>query len=258
MDETTRRLLAEYAKRYETARFLEGDPSWFMHQVEGDANREATAFVAAGLSFGSRGQFMPRIRWIVERAHGDVDAWIRRGSFENDLPAGCRDCFYRFFTVSDMNGFLRRCRTVMDESGTLGGYVLPAAAGDGLGAVKAICARFAGADAGGVVPKDATSACKRVCMFLRWMVRDGSPVDLGLWAGSIDRRTLVVPLDTHVAQEACRLGLARRGNASMAAARALTAVLAEAFPDDPLKGDFALFGYGVDQSRGTAASRRRV
>ena len=51
--------LAEYAARYETAKFLEGDPSWFMHQVDGRANQEATAFVASALSFGSRRQFMP-------------------------------------------------------------------------------------------------------------------------------------------------------------------------------------------------------
>ena len=84
-------------------------------------------------------------------------------------------------------------------------------------------------------------------MFLRWMVRSGSPVDLGLWSGFIDRRTLVVPLDTHVLQEAKKLGLLKSTSASMSAAKRLTAALAEAFPDDPVRGDFALFGFGVDE-----------
>ena len=47
IDGGTRRMLVRYAAQYETAEFLEGDPSWFMHQVDGDANREATAFIAS-------------------------------------------------------------------------------------------------------------------------------------------------------------------------------------------------------------------
>jgi uncharacterized protein (TIGR02757 family) len=83
-------------------------------------------------------------------------------------------------------------------------------------------------------------------MFLRWMVRDGSPVDLGLWSDRIDRRTLVMPLDTHVVRQAVRLGLLPSPCASMAAARRLSSALAQVFPEDPLRGDFALFGYGVN------------
>ena len=78
-----------------------------------------------------------------------------------------------------------------------------------------------------------------------WMVRSGSPVDLGLWAGFIDRRTLIMPLDTHVLAQSVRLGLLTSGTASMSAARRLSDTLATIFPDDPLRGDFALFGYGV-------------
>ena len=83
-------------------------------------------------------------------------------------------------------------------------------------------------------------------MFLRWMVRSGSPVDLGLWADCIDRRTLIMPLDTHVLAEAQRLGLLTSNSATMSTARRLTQQMLEIFPDDPLKGDFALFGYGVN------------
>ena len=145
-----------------------------------------------------------------------------------------------------MHDFLNAYRRLLDEHGTLGGYVCKEAEGDGFAAVKAICRYFSGCGDVPVVPKDVQSACKRVCMFLRWMVRDGSPVDLGLWAGAIDRRTLVMPLDTHVVHQAMRLGLLSSATASMSAARRLTARLAEVFPDDPLRGDFALFGYGVN------------
>lgn len=97
-----------------------------------------------------------------------------------------------------------------------------------------------------IVPRNTLSSCKRLCMFLRWMVRNDSPVDLGLWSEIIDKRTLIMPLDTHVIQEANRLGLITSKSTSMKAANKLTAIMLDIFPEDPLKGDFALFGYGVN------------
>lgn len=79
------------------------------------------------------------------------------------------------------------------------------------------------------------------------MVRDKSPVDLGLWSEFIDKRTLIMPMDTHVVQEAIALGLLNSKSNSMSNAVKLTNKLSEIFPDDPLKGDFALFGYGVNK-----------
>ena len=80
------------------------------------------------------------------------------------------------------------------------------------------------------------------------MVRDGSPVDLGIWSDIIDRKTLIIPMDTHVIQEANRLGLLQSKAASMSTAIRLTDSLRKIFPDDPLKGDFALFGVGIDST----------
>ena len=249
MDAAVKRLLRRLAAKYETTDFLNGDPSWFMHQVDGAANREAMAFVASCLSFGSRKQFLPKIRCIMDAAKGDVDGWIREGLFERDFACGCADCFYRFFTHGHMHGFFRAYRRLLEDCGTLGEYVKREASGDGHAAVAAICRYFAEAGADTVVPKNAQSACKRVCMFLRWMVRDNSPVDLGLWADFIDRRSLVIPFDTHVVQQSVRLGLMQSTTASMSAACRLSRTLLEVFPDDPLKGDFALFGYGVNQAK---------
>ena len=233
---------------YETEAFLQGDPSWFMHQVKGSANQEATAFLASCLSYGNRKQFMPKIQRLLDCAGGEVDAWVREGGFEEDLPRGGCGCYYRLYTVGMMNAFLQTYRRLMLEYGTLGEYVR-GRADSGLAAVEAICGYFGGEGVSGIVPQDARSACKRVCMFLRWMVRSGSPVDLGLWADFIDRSTLIMPLDTHVLAESQRLGLLKCGSATMSAAQRLTQRMLEVFPDDPLKGDFALFGYGMDHAK---------
>lgn len=244
LDNDLRNMLTRYAEQYETASFIVGDPSWWMHQVEGDLNREATAFVASVLSYGSRSQFMPKIGWILERAKGDVDSWLRKGDYESDFMVGCGKSFYRLYSYDRMHGFFDAYRKLLEANGSLGCYVMKNAH-DGLSAVEALCEYFSRCGVSVVVPKDATSACKRVCMFLRWMVRSGSPVDLGLWKDIVDRRTLIMPMDTHVVSQAMRLGLLQSRCASMNAARRLTDVMAEVFPEDPLRGDFALFGYGV-------------
>ncbi|MBO5941545.1 MAG: TIGR02757 family protein [Kiritimatiellae bacterium] len=247
MDPSLKKLLRHYAAKYETADFLTGDPSYFMHQAAGAENQEATAFVASCLSFGGRKQFLPKIQYLVDRAGGDVDLWIRNGGFEKEFPETGNLCFYRFFNHAHMYRFFGAYRKLLDEYGTLGEYVKARSDRDGRKAVCAICNYFSEAGVDAVVPKNTQSACKRICMFLRWMVRAGSPVDLGIWGDFIDRATLVMPLDTHVMQQSVRLGLVKSANASMNAAIRLTAKLAEVFPGDPLKGDFALFGYGVNR-----------
>jgi len=82
-------------------------------------------------------------------------------------------------------------------------------------------------------------------MFLRWMIRKGSEVDFGIWE-SFDCRDLIIPLDTHVCRVARLLELTETETFSLKNAQRITAALAEVFPDDPCYGDFALFGYGVN------------
>lgn len=89
------------------------------------------------------------------------------------------------------------------------------------------------------------SACKRLNMFLRWMVRsDGKGVDFGIWKG-IKPAQLVCPIDLHVARVAKRFGLLERTATDWQAALELTANLKKFDPADPAKYDFALFGLGV-------------
>jgi uncharacterized protein (TIGR02757 family) len=89
------------------------------------------------------------------------------------------------------------------------------------------------------------SACKRLNMFLRWMVRqDNHGVDFGIWQ-QIAPTELICPLDLHVARVARKLGLLRRKNNDWLAALELTKKLRQLDTNDPVKYDFALFGLGV-------------
>ncbi|MBR3777825.1 MAG: TIGR02757 family protein [Kiritimatiellae bacterium] len=218
-----------------------------MHKVNGERNREAVAFVASGLSFGSRKQFLPKIARIVELSGGDVDGWIRSGRFKDSFPADSAKPFYRFFSEGTMNEFFGVYRKILNECGSLGECLENGGVRDAHAAVGKIVALFSKcAGEYSVVPKNPRSACKRVCMFLRWMVRDDSCVDLGLWSRFISKETLIVPLDTHVLSQAKKLGLVKSKVASMSAAQKLTEKMKMVFPTDPLKADFALFGNGVN------------
>lgn len=248
-----RRKLLSLANKYEVPDFLNGDPSWFMHQVIGERNQETIAFIASCLSYGSRNVFMPRIQYLLDCSRNEPYEWIKSGKYKLDIPNN-DTCFYRLYTnammyalfnalqamyevYGDMKNFIR-CHTGHNDDN----YQLEA-----IEAIEAICHYFQEQEAVRIVPKNASSSCKRVCMFLRWMVRTDSPVDLGIWSDLIRLRSLIMPLDTHVIQQSLQLGLITSKTTSMSVARKLTDKLLEIFPDDPLKADFALFGYGVNQ-----------
>lgn len=93
--------------------------------------------------------------------------------------------------------------------------------------------------------EDKKAPNKKISMMRRWMVRDDGKVDLGLWKNS-DKRKLILPLDVHVYAQAVELGLTSRRQKDLVTAQEITDAFREIFPDDPCLGDFALFGYGVN------------
>ena len=253
--------LRNLADKYEVPSFTDEDPSQFLRWYQPEAGRgsvadvEAASFIAAMLAFGNRKQFIPKIRQILEtsdRSLGSLSEWLRAGAYKKDFPHG-ETKFYRFYSYDDMQVFFGELAEVLNTAGSLGEYVRTAVVDAKNTVVEPvettadistlISATFPNS---AIVPKGRSSANKRIHMFLRWMVRRNSPVDLGLWEWA-DPASLIIPLDVHVMQEAEKLGLIPEGAvASRKTAECLTAVLAEVFPGDPCRGDFALFGLGVD------------
>ncbi len=96
-----------------------------------------------------------------------------------------------------------------------------------------------------IASRQRNSSCKRLNMFLRWMVRkDDQRVDLGIWK-SVQPSQLICPVDVHVARVAKSFGLLNRKQVDWQAAVELTEVLRSLDPVDPVKYDFALFGLGI-------------
>ncbi len=95
-----------------------------------------------------------------------------------------------------------------------------------------------------IASPERNSTCKRLNMFLRWMVRQNSEVDFGIWK-KINPSQLICPIDLHVARVAKRFNLLHRKQTDWNAALELTKYLRTLDPEDPVKYDFALFGLGV-------------
>jgi uncharacterized protein (TIGR02757 family) len=87
------------------------------------------------------------------------------------------------------------------------------------------------------------SACKRLNLFLKWMVRKGS-VDLNIWK-NVSTSDLIIPLDTHVARVSRNIGLTERKADDWITASQITEKLKKFDPKDPAKYDFAIFGAGI-------------
>ncbi|MCQ2585406.1 MAG: TIGR02757 family protein [Treponema sp.] len=262
-------LLINLAKKYETTDFLMEDPSRFLRYYERTTDREVFSFVAAMLSFGNRKQFISKIQyladlcdeWGKEKGQGFA-AWIMSGAYRTSLlpPDGnAEKKFYRFYSYNDMYVFFDDLQQILRISGSFGRFFreswedMRPTEGREPGATEPevfypldllISESFPSSS---IVSKGKNSANKRIQMFLRWMVRRNSPVDLGLWTW-YSPKNLIIPLDVHVLQESIKLGLLpANAKADRKTAIMLTERMKEIWPEDPCRGDFALFGLGVDK-----------
>lgn len=256
MTDGLRARLVALADRYETADFLRDDPSKFMHAYEDARDRETAAFIAANLAFGRRDQILSHVERILAEAGGSPAEWVERGGWRGFFPDDGRS-FYRTYSNRSMRLFFATLGRILAEGGSPGDFFRRKWESRGGGFLHEVVAEEFPAECT-LVPHAKGSAAKKLNMMLRWLVRRDSPVDIGLWTW-FGAESLLVPLDTHVMQEATRLGLLPAGAngrpraASLRAALSLTEEMRQAFPNDPARGDFALFGLGVDASSGENA-----
>jgi uncharacterized protein (TIGR02757 family) len=157
---------------------------------------------------------------------------------------------HRFTTGAEMAALLMGVQDAVAEHGTLGSC-FETGATDGEGTIAAALDRFVrrlqrptrdGCGSLLAAPSDG-SACKRMNLYLRWMVRRDA-VDPGGWDRSLTPR-LIVPLDTHMHRFALGHGLTARKAADLKAALEITAAFARFSPGDPVKYDFALTRPGI-------------
>lgn len=237
MEKTLENRLIEWAEEYNTKDFIPADPVSFPHRFTQKKDIEISAFITAWIAYGNRKQILKKAEEVHKDMEGKPYEFIMKGKYS--IYKDREGSFYRFFKYSDLYSFCQRLEKVYTEFDDMEHAVISTSS-DPINALQQL---FDGING---IPYTEQSACKRLAMFLRWMVRRDGIVDFGIWQ-KISPSCLIIPLDTHVFRIAKQLGMTKRSSADRKAAEEITVALRQIWSDDPCKGDFALFGYGVNE-----------
>jgi uncharacterized protein (TIGR02757 family) len=237
--------------RYERPRFIADDPISIPHGFDDPRDQEVIGLYAALLAWGRRETVLKKMADLCERMHYRPYAFVR--TFDPRRDGDRLDGFkHRTFQPIDALHFTQNLGALLREHETVEALFarhLPPEAEDVGPAIQGFSTSIM-AQPGTparlrkhLARPEAGSACKRLAMYLRWMVRPG-PVDLGLWT-QIRADQLVLPLDVHSGRQARALGLVNRKSNDWKAVQRLTAACRRLCPDDPARYDFAFFGVGA-------------
>ncbi|MFI3303150.1 MAG: TIGR02757 family protein [Rikenellaceae bacterium] len=243
-------LLEELYDRYNRPEFVADDPISVPHRYTSREDREVAGFLSATIAWGNR-------KAIVKSAHrmmeymDDAPADFVRSASDVELKR-LETYVHRTFNGLDFRDFVMAIRSIYQRYGSIGElfesrYLETESMADVFAHFRR---EFFSSPHQQRCEKHLSSiekgaACKRLCMYVRWMVRnDGRGVDFGEWQ-RIPSSALYMPLDVHSGNVARMLGLLTRKQNDWKAVDQLTSKLREFDAEDPVKYDFALFGAGI-------------
>ena len=258
------RLLESLYVQYNSKRHLSDDPLFFVQMFREREDIEIAALLSSSLAYGNVrtiGQSVQKVLcamqpspyWFVRSFH--PEEWEHRfGSFRHRFSSGEDIANLLYFMKQIMegwgsiehffmegydpgNGIEKALASFSERTLHLDRVEVPRDAQGREGTSSFRC-RKSNSVAFFFPSPESGSACKRLNLFLRWMVRKDN-LDLGLWT-RISKSELVIPVDTHIAEAAQRFGFTRRKNPSWEMALEITEALKRFDSDDPVKYDFAL------------------
>jgi uncharacterized protein (TIGR02757 family) len=230
--------------------FVHPDPLEFLYHFDQVRDREIVGLIASSLAYGNVRQILRSVASVLERFPSPY-AFLADAT-PGSLYRSFRDFKHRFTTGEELATLLYAVKKVIEGYGSLN-----ACFAAGLGPrdetiipalskfVQELSAVFPFRPPSLLPSPDAGSACKRLNLFLRWMVRKDQ-VDPGGWVG-VPASKLVVPVDTHMHRISLRLGLTKRKQADLRTALEITAAFKAIEPDDPVKFDFCLTRLGIQK-----------
>jgi uncharacterized protein (TIGR02757 family) len=249
-DEELKKFLDGRVAEYNQRSFIELDPISIPHQFEDMKNREIMGFWTAMLSWGQRKTILNKSQELIKLMDNDPYEFImnhKEGDLERFL--GFK---HRTFNATDALYFIHFFRKYYSEHESLEDGFIDPTEPNSLYKGLMYFHQFFFDDEN--APKRTRkhvstplrkSACKRLCMFLRWMVRkDHAGVDFGIW-NKIKMENLKIPLDVHVFRVSTELGILSAKKSDWSAVTQLTDKLKEFNPKDPVIYDYALFSIGV-------------
>jgi len=243
-------LYASYSREY-----LKSDPLWFPHQYSQALDQELIAFLASAFAYGSVGQIFKVLHCLRDFLGPSPQAFLLEES-ESQFPR-LEGFYYRFHKEKDLQSILWLLREAYRREGSLAALFRKHYKPDAENIAEALDG-FVGEILSYPVPERwqgkkfafflssprEGSSCKRLNLFLRWMIRPKDGLDLGLW-DFVSPSQLVVPLDTHIHWVASSLGFTRRQSPNWKMAEEITRNLKLLDPQDPIKYDFALSRLGI-------------
>lgn len=220
------------------------DPLEFLYVYESVEDREIAGLLASALAYGKVAQILRSVGAVLGELGPSPAAFVA-GSSTRHLSGMFPGFKHRFTAGEQLGALLVGVKRALEEHGSLNACFLQGMSRGDENVMPALC-RFT-AELTGTAPRSCDfllpdpekgSACKRLNLFLRWMVRHDR-VDPGGWKG-VPRSRLVVPLDTHMYQVGRALGFTARKSADLRAALEITRGFGRIVPDDPVRYDFSL------------------
>jgi uncharacterized protein (TIGR02757 family) len=244
-------ILERLYSRYNHRRLIRPDPLQFVYRYSRPADMEIAGFLASCLAYGKVQQIENDLNDLFGRMGDSPFDFVQ--TFNGRKRARLKGFKHRFTTGDDIGNLLSLLQRILAEFGGLEGSFLRGYNSSDENIVPAL-SKFcdsllemddrASKGLSFLLPKPAAgSACKRLNLFLRWMVRKDD-VDAGLWR-SIDRSKLVVPVDVHIGRLCRILGFHNHKVISLKTAVEITQGFAKIEPADPVKYDFALSRIGI-------------
>ena len=240
--------LEELYDSYNSRKWVHPDPLEFLYQYAAPRDREIVGIVASSLAYGRVAQILKSVGSVLEKMGPSPYDFLKHTT-PVSLQRTFKDFKHRFTTSKDLTGMLYGVKRVVDRYGSLyacflSGFkddedILPALSF----LVSELTALFNGQSNSLIPVPERGSACKRLNLFLRWMVRKDR-VDPGGWL-EIPTRKLMVPLDTHMHRKCSLLKLTHRKNADMHTVKEITCAFRRIEPEDPVRYDFALTRLGI-------------
>jgi len=225
------------------------DPLEFLYEYPDPLDREVAGLVAAALAYGRVAQILRSVREVLRRI-GPSPRDMILCSGEQQLELLLADFRHRFTSGSQLAGLLRGVARTIARHGSLGECFRMRMSQDHSSTLAALCAWVGELDmaSGGIASvvlssPSGGSSCKRLHLYLRWMVRQDE-VDPGGWEG-VDASRLIVPLDVHMHRVGRTLGFTTRAQADLLAALEITDGFRRICPQAPVRYDFALTRPGI-------------
>ena len=232
---------------YQRRELINPDPLYFLYSYENVRDREIVGLIASSLAYGRVSQIMKSVEKVLARlTEGPHEFLINAKNFEI-VPENFK---HRFTTANDINNLLSNITDILHKCESLENFLgecLKDSHGDLLSGLDTFSDTLSrnkepGAFSLVTAPRD-KSACKRLFLYLKWLVR-ADDVDPGGWK-ILRPSDLIVPTDTHMHNIAKKLGFTKRKQADLKTALEITENFQKICQEDPAKYDFVLTRFGI-------------